>query len=38
VVDREIRRIGETRFLVSEGVRDGAGWADVLRGLVEPLA
>ena len=38
VDDQEIRAIGDTRFLVPEGVRDGAGWAEVLRGLVEPLA
>ena len=38
VDDQEIRAIGATRFLVPEGVRDGAGWAQVLRGLVEPLA
>ncbi|HEY4018605.1 MAG TPA: hypothetical protein VGM75_07960 [Pseudonocardiaceae bacterium] len=38
VDDEEIRAVGEARFLVSEGVRDGAGWAGVLRGLVEPLA
>ena len=38
VADQEIRPIGEARFLVPEGVRDGADWAHVLRGLVEPLA
>lgn len=38
VDDRKIRAISETRFLVPEGVRDGAEWADVLRELVEPLA
>jgi hypothetical protein len=38
VDDQEIRAINDARFLVSEGVRDGAGWGDVLRGLVEPLA
>ena len=38
VADQEIRPIGEARFLVPEAVRDGADWAHVLRGLVEPLA
>ncbi|HEY4454030.1 MAG TPA: hypothetical protein VGN81_06950 [Pseudonocardiaceae bacterium] len=38
VADQKIRAISETRFLVPEGVRDGADWAQVLRGLVEPLA
>jgi hypothetical protein len=37
VADREIRPISETRFLVPERIRDGADWAHVLRGLVEPL-
>ncbi|HJP79560.1 MAG TPA: hypothetical protein VJ914_35140 [Pseudonocardiaceae bacterium] len=38
VADREVRGISETRFLVPEGIRDGTEWAEVLRGLVEPLA
>jgi hypothetical protein len=38
VADQEVRGISETRFLVPEGIRDAAEWAEVLRGLVEPLA
>jgi hypothetical protein len=38
VDDREVRRVSDTRFLVPEGIRDSADWAEVLRGLVEPLA
>lgn len=38
VDDAEVRAVSETRFLVPEGVRDGADWPEVLRGLVEPLA
>lgn len=38
VDDAEVRVVSETRFLVPEGVRDGADWPTVLRGLVEPLA
>jgi hypothetical protein len=38
VDDAEVRAVSETRFLVPEGVRDGADWPSVLRGLVEPLA
>jgi hypothetical protein len=38
LADNEIRAVGGNRFLVPESVRDGAGWAGVLRGLVEELA
>lgn len=38
VDDQDIRAINDARFLVSESVRDSASWADVLHGLVEPLA
>ncbi len=38
VDDTDVRAISASRFLVPEGVRDGADWPSVLRGLVEPLA
>ncbi len=38
VDDTELRAVSEARFLVPEGIRDGADWPMVLRGLVEPLA
>jgi hypothetical protein len=38
VDDLEVRAINDARFLVPEGVRDGASWPHVLRGLIEPLA
>ena len=38
VDDPEVRAISDTRFLVSERIRDSSDWAEVLRGLVGPLA
>jgi hypothetical protein len=37
VLDDEVRRVHETRYLVPEQVYDGPGWPDVLRPLVISL-
>lgn len=38
VDDQEVRQVSEATFVVPEHIRDGAGWSDVLRGLIEPFA